>query len=273
MAEWWEGCSRASFNMAHGLLRALAQLYFGEQTEDSIKLAAGWLRRRLHYTPGFLLELLAERVHPSIVVYKSPSIVYNLEFLQRAHGMFPRARFIHLLQHPRSHGEGIMKAIQEAAARDRVPQWLVHLATFSQSVERDGVSQELPEWDPQKAWYALHRNIIAFLESIPEEQKLVIRGEDVLSDPDPHLLRIASWMGLRTDQEAIEAMKHPDRSPYACFGPPGARYGNDAAFLQNPTIEFGPPASQSLEGRQTWRDDEDGFSSEVIHLAQQFGYE
>jgi len=41
MAEWWDTCSRTTFNMEHGLLRAVAQLYFGEETETSIKLAGG----------------------------------------------------------------------------------------------------------------------------------------------------------------------------------------------------------------------------------------
>ena len=60
--------------MPHGALRAVAELFYGKQTEHTITLAGGWLRRRSHYTTGFLLESLAERVHPRFVVEKSPAL-------------------------------------------------------------------------------------------------------------------------------------------------------------------------------------------------------
>ena len=55
-----------------------------------------------------------------------------------------------------------------------------------------------------------------------------------MTNPDLHLRKIAGWLGLRTDDAAINEMRHPERSPYACFGPPGARFGNDRFFLENP---------------------------------------
>jgi hypothetical protein len=274
LAEWWERSSQGTFNMSHGLLRAVAQLYFGEQTETSIRLASGWLRRRLDFTTGFLLEQLAERVHPQILVYKSPSIVYRLESLQRAHILFPQARFIHLLQHPRGHGEAVMEAIREAAAHGPVPQWMLHLASYP---ERSASASELPErsqdLDPQRGWYALNRNICEFLEAIPVDQQRRIRGEELLNNPNQGLQSLAEWLGIRTDAEAIEEMQHPERSPYACFGPPGARYGNDHFFLRSPALPSGQTAPYSLDGPLGWREDGQGFLPKVKELARQFGYE
>ena len=40
ISEWWEICAKSSFNMAHGLWRAIAELYFGRQTESQIVMAA-----------------------------------------------------------------------------------------------------------------------------------------------------------------------------------------------------------------------------------------
>ena len=54
LAEWWNLCSQATFNMDHGLLRVVAELYFGEQTEYTVKRASGWLRRRSHFLPRVL---------------------------------------------------------------------------------------------------------------------------------------------------------------------------------------------------------------------------
>ena len=96
VAEWWDASSKESFNMSHGLLRAVAQMYFDEQSDIAIAQARAWLRRRLDFTTGFLLETLAERISPRILVEKSPSIVYSRTSMDRAHSMFPVGRFIHL---------------------------------------------------------------------------------------------------------------------------------------------------------------------------------
>ena len=56
-----------------------------------------------------------------------------------------------------------------------------------------------------------------------------VRGEDLLGEPDTYLRKIAEWLGLRTDEEAIEAMKHPEQSPYACIGPENALLAITAA--------------------------------------------
>jgi hypothetical protein len=223
-----------------------------------------------------IIEMLAEKVYPRILVDKSPNIVYRLEFLQHAYRMFPQARFIHLVRHPRGHGESVMKYLRERKKLGPVPpaHWLLYLASFpDQSLGEYETPQGNLGLDPQRGWYALHRNICEFLQSVPDEQKRRIRGEDVLRDPDRQLRELAAWMGLRTDDEAIEEMKHPERSPYACFGPPSARFGNDRFFLQDPVLRSSRAAPQSLEGPLRWRADGRGFLPRVKQLAKEFGYE
>jgi hypothetical protein len=269
IGEWWDLCSDATFPMAHGALRAVAQLFFGEQREESVKLARGWLRRRAHFTTGYLLEVLAERVHPRIVVDKSMSNIYQPKSLRRSAQMFPGARFIHLVRHPHGHAESVLKFLREREKEGRVSaaHWIRRLAAWP------GVNNDGTELDPQRGWYVLHARIRKFLESVPSEQQLRIRGEDVVTDPDLHLRKIAGWLGLRTDAAAINEMKHPERSPYACFGPPGARFGNDRFFLENPALRPACAEPQSLEGPVGWLGDGRGFSSDVRRLAGEFGYE
>jgi len=128
------------------------------------------------------------------------------------------------------------------------------------------------ELDPQQAWLALNKNIGDFLEAVPETQKLRVRVEDVLRDPDAVLASITEWLAIRSDAEAIEVMKHPERSPYARFGPEGARYGDDAAFLRSPSLPADPAEPGELNSPFSWRDDGTGFSAESKSLARQFGY-
>jgi hypothetical protein len=267
ISEWWERCERARAPMAHGALRAVAELFYSKQTEHTITLAEAWLRRRSHYTTGFLLESLAERVHPRVVVDKSPSIVRRPEFLQRAYRMFPEARFIHLVRHPRSQGESVLKFLDNASRTGPVPRWLLLLA-------KGAPRSKLPDsWglDPQGSWYERNLNICEFLESVPAEQKMRVRGEDILTDPSRHLQEIAGWLDVRTDAQAIEEMKHPERSPYACFGPKNARAGNDPSFLSDPVLRPAQVKRQSIEGPLNWRPGE--FLPKVKRLARKFGYQ
>jgi hypothetical protein len=108
---------------------------------------------------------------------------------------------------------------------------------------------------------------------VPEGQRLRIRGEDLLSNSDEALRGIAGWLGLQTDGDAIKAMKHPERSPFACYGPPGARFGNDPVFLKNPALHPARVKAQSLDGPISWRENGQVFFPKVRQLAEQFGYE
>jgi hypothetical protein len=90
--------------------------------------------------------------------------------------------------------------------------------------------------DPQRAWYVFHTHICNFLTALPGAQKISIRGEDILHQPDHHLRQIVKWLDLCADSDAVEQMKHPERSPFAGFGPPGARFGNDPSFMKNHAI-------------------------------------
>jgi hypothetical protein len=272
MAQWWDNCSRESYDMDHGLARTVAEVYFGAQTDYTITRARGWLRRRAHFTTGFLFEVLAERLSPLILVEKSPSIVYRFEFLQRAFTMFPCARFLHLVSHPRTYGESVMEAIRGSEKLQPLPQshWLRHLASFPHPGAGETLGTSV--LDPQAAWYVLNVNVVEFLKSVSEDQKITVRGEDLLADSGEGLRQLAAWLGLRTDSEAVQAMKHPELSPYACYGPSSAPFGSDIFILQGPLLSSDWVEQRSLEGPLSWKEDGQEFSPEVKQLARQFGY-
>ena len=98
-----------------------------------------------------------------------------------------------------------------------------------------------------------------------------MRGDDIVAAPDEHLITIAEWLGVSTSPEAIESMKHPEASPFACYGPANARFGNDPGFLESPKLKPGRVKVLDLEGPLSW--DENLFLSDSIkELAQYFGY-
>src|SRR5438094_3284306 len=169
ISEWWEQCARATFNMDHGLVRVIAQLYFGEQNAASVKRSAGWLWRRAHFTTGLLIEELANRVYPRILVDKSPSIVYRMESLERIYSVFPHAAFLHLVRHPRGQGESVIRYLNGRRKLGPVPRshWLLHLASFPSDSGAEEAATKSFDIDPQRGWYALHSNICKFLEQVP----------------------------------------------------------------------------------------------------------
>ena len=244
----------------HGLLRTVAQLFAGEQTFRTVELAKRWLEIRANCTCVSVFRELAEKVSPRILVDKSMATVLQLESLQRVRRAFPNTKFIHLLRHPRAVGESLWKL-------GRVGEMLaVSLDTLDYSTVP-------PTIDFQKVWYRMHMNIITFLDGLPEKQKRQLQGEALLAEPDIHLRQLLEWLGLCTDKEAIEAMMHPERSPYACLGPVNARFGNDPNFLREPTLSPRARTKEpTLKGSLGWREDGGEFSPEVIELAKEFGY-
>jgi hypothetical protein len=273
--------------MKDGLLRSVAQLFFGGQAPHTIEYAEGWLRRRSNFTTALLFEELASRVSPRRLVEKSPSIVYKLEYMRRALKMFPQARFIHLTRHPLGQGASVMKALRRAERLSEEPFWLLNLASYphwpeGKAAQIEALNSNPPpdhpgpscfDADPLRAWYALNANIREFLRDVPRSQWLRVKGEAVVSEPDSSLIDITRWLGIATDAEALEAMKHPERSDYAFFGPENAPLGNDGDYLSNPTLRVDRAKPWSLDEHLPWATEESRVSEEVRSLASEFGYD
>lgn len=228
-----------------GLLRAIAQVHDGAQTSASVIRAIGWLQERKDWTTKQMMDYLLEAVSPQIGLEKSPATSSKLESLERVYSYYPDAYFLHLTRHPVSARSSWAEFIEN---RDRT----------------DGQNHE--RMDRFIGWYRVHTNILRFTSTLPLGQTLRVKGEDLLSEPDRYLPQIAEWLGLRTDAEAIEAMKHPENSFYAKFGPALAREGNDPKFLRSPKLRDGrvkePSLSQFLENELV-----EWFPPGVLHEA------
>ncbi len=241
----------------HGLLRTVAQLYAGEQTINSIDMARRWMLVRLDLSTSQVYAQLCKKVAPLRIIDKSPIYSVAVKNLQRIDQAFPDAYYLHLLRHPRSQGESIMRVAKGM------------MAALADSVD---YNTDPPTIDPQIAWYSIQKNIIEFLANIPKDRQLCRRGEDILNDPRAQLAEICGWCRLPADAAAIEEMLHPENSPYACLGPLGAHLGNDPNFLESPELRPSRGFATSLDGALPWRADGKGFERHVISLAREFGY-
>jgi hypothetical protein len=94
----------------------------------------------------------------------------------------------------------------------------------------------------------------------------------VLNDSRRQLRAIAGWLGIRNDEDAIEAMLHPEESP---FSRPGVETGcvaggNDPNFLKDP-VPRRAEVPQTVEAPTGW-DAEPRVWDMVARLAKHLGY-
>jgi hypothetical protein len=241
----------------HGLLRAVAEIYAGEQTMDSVRMATHWCSARQNHGTGEIYQELVAKIHPLIAVEKSPAYTVDIKRMLRIREAFPDARYLHLTRHPVGQCKSVMSLYE---------------GTFALFVNSIDFLEDRAIVEPQFAWYDFNINILSFLDTIPPERQMRIRGEDMMSDPPTYLRKVCRWLGLREDQAAIDEMMHPERSPFACFGPLDAMFGNDPNFLSGPTFRPHVVKVPSLNKPVPWREDGKGLMPEVVELAREFGY-
>ncbi|MBW4545811.1 MAG: sulfotransferase [Symplocastrum torsivum CPER-KK1] len=257
----------------HGLLRTLAQLHDGVQTETSIFKVRAWLQERMDWSTKKMFDYILERISPRIGVDKSPVTVMKPEFIERAYAMFPKANFLHLTRHPISAAKSIREYLKQMSeVRENLFKPMLKTSGTPKPLIKNALKETT--FDPARLWLYTHSSIINFTSTLPVGQSMRLKGEDLLSEPDLYLPQIADWLGLRVDQDAIEAMKHPENSSYACRGPLGARGGNDLKFLDSPRLRSGKISELSLKSKTEldWALNRQS-SQKIIHLAKQMGYQ
>jgi hypothetical protein len=199
-----------------GVFRALAEHHDGGQTPETIEAAARWVEARRSWTVADLLDHLLGLAAPRIGLEKSPENSSREEYLVRLSAAYPRARFLHLTRHP----------VPSIASMHRV--WS----------DKDywRVPPELFYHFCLGVWYYQHTRIQRFIASLPPDRGLQVRSEDVLNDSGETLQRICRWIGIESSAETLDAMRHPERSPYARTGPKGALGGWDTGFMRDPVL-------------------------------------
>jgi hypothetical protein len=198
-----------------GLVRAIAEYFFGGQGLDGLAAARAWLAARRHWTGEQVLDELLARLAPRAAVEKSPENAASDEALARLAAAYPAARYIHLTRHPASTQRSMQSHWQRTMpGRPLQGQPMLGYA----------------------GWVDVNRRILRFAAALPPARILRLRAEDLLNAPERQLPRIARWLGLRSDGAAIRAMGRPQDSPFARPGPAesGIIGGHDAGFLADP---------------------------------------
>ncbi len=247
--------------LSHGLLRTVAQLYAGEQSLESIEMARRWIATRLSKKTSDVYKELARKIAPLRIIDKCPFYTNHQkpDILERIKKTFPKAHFLYLLRHPRTHGQSWQK-MPEA----------VFALIAGDSID---YTTDPPVIDPQFDWLKRQRHIMKFMATIPKERQMRLRGEDVLNDPRYYLETICNWLKFDWNDSIYKDMLQTEGSSYASMGPFGAEWGNNPGYQKNPVFRQRPIKAVKLMGQLPWRNDKREFIPEVIELARELGYE
>jgi hypothetical protein len=244
-----------------GLYRLVAQLYAGEQTVETVVMARNWMHARRDRMTAEVHRELCAKIAPSAMVQKSPRYHQRPRYMEAILEAFPNARFLHLLRHPRGMCQSYLEMTDPSAQ-------LLACAEIG-AIDRSGPQ---PVADPQILWHDYNLRILRFQERVDPSRWLRINGEDFLADLDNQLKRLCVWLGVSDAPEAIAAMKQPEDSPFASFGPINAMFGNDQNFLRDARLRPYRRHEQSLRGPLPWRPDNASFHPRVVEMANSFGY-
>ncbi len=120
-----------------------------------------------------------------ILVDKTPTYPFDPAILKRAEQNFEHTNYIHLVRHPYAMIYSFIEAkLDQNFFRYKHPFNLRELGEL--------------------IWIVSHRNILDFLQTIPDERQYRLRFEDLLTDPEVHLKRLCSFLGIDFQQDMLK---------------------------------------------------------------------
>lgn len=213
-----------------GLLRTLAYLHDGAQTDDTIAAAESFIQSHRHWTYVQAARHITELAAPRGIVEKSISSCREITTLKRVREAWPNARFLHITRHPEAIVQSMESRIDRAVEKGKGKRLL----------------RMTDHYSPSDYYNVFSSTILEFMATLPPGMGMNIRGEDFLTDARLYSRQICEWVGLSTDDAAIEAMMHPEQNPFAVIGPDAAKRGLSSSFLENPTYSGKPVAIKPM---------------------------
>lgn len=242
---------------ADGLLRALAELEFGAQTDANVAAAWQWLQERPQWPTAHVLAYLADRAAPRRLVVPETDAVLRVADLQRLQQGFPDAEILQLVRHPWT----------QAA---QLARWLDG-CLFVAPDFRDFSSMPAVI-DPQIAWLRINRNLESLLRPAYGSRWHCLRIEafEHPSSREAALASLCAALGL--EAFAPDCDQRQSTWAFTGYGPPAAPYGFGAELLETLPplpVDWG---AERLEGPLPWRRDGHMFADEVLASARAYGY-
>lgn len=127
---------------------------------------------------------LQNEIAPRVLIDKTPAYAFDRTTLDRAEIYFKEPKYIHLIRHP----NGMVRSFEDAKL-DQIFRY-----------EHPYSTGELAEI----LWTLSHRNILSFLDELPDARHHRVRFEDLVTQPEEVMKGICSFLALEYDEAMIE---------------------------------------------------------------------
>jgi acyl-CoA synthetase (AMP-forming)/AMP-acid ligase II/LPS sulfotransferase NodH len=248
--QWFSGSHRSQLE---GLVRAMMQAR--NETAEQCQALIEQLEAKACSVADFY-AMMQDWLGDRLLVDKTPAYAVDLAALLRAEDYFEDAFYVHLLRHPYA----MIRSFEEANL-DQL--W------FPRMVGSDAFSLDKFPFARQHLaemiWFMLHRNILSFLEGIPQERQCKLRFEEVVAAPETAMRSLCDSMGVAFEPEMLNPQgSKKDRMTDGIHDV--SRMIGDPKFHQHKKIESGV-ADQ-------WKTayEYDFLSDETLALANSLGF-
>ena len=233
---WLEGTVRAIMEI-QGCNAAEAERLMAEAEAENLTVKAFYRR-------------LQEWLGDSIFTEKTPTYPLDPATLQRAEEDFENARYIHLVRHPCP----MIASFEEAKLHVFFPSFLTGPHGFT--------VQKLAE----VVWTVCHRNILRFLETVPEKRRHLVRFESLVRNPEHETRRLAEFLELPFHPDMANPYRAPNGQRMTDALHPLARMLGDVKFHSHGRIR--PEAAERRQRRLP----EERLGDPTRQLAERLGY-
>lgn len=179
MKEWNSNVAR--YSKVHGGLSHSIKELFGYNNENSDKYLEDLIEK--DYSIQNVYKILQDKLGERILVDKSPYYARSLEVLKRAEQMFDNPLFIHLVRHPYS--------VIESLVRMRV------YAKYTEEVTN-------PHKASENDWVNRNQNILSFLKDVDSKRQITIRYEDVINDSNTTINKVTDFLNIKFESSMLQ---------------------------------------------------------------------
>lgn len=179
-----------NLHLLNGTIQSIAKLR-GCSIEAAEKMMGEYEEQNLS-TKEFY-RLLQQWLGEKILVDKTPSIAYHVDLLRQAEAQFTNPLYIHLVRHP----YGTIRSFENAKMDRLLP--FMQSSNFSR--------REYAEL----AWLVCHQNILELLQDIPANRQILVKFEDLVSQPQTTSERICNFLNLDFHPDMLEPYKDKER--------------------------------------------------------------
>jgi hypothetical protein len=244
----------------HGLLRAIAQLALGRQTDEAVAQARAVLEQHRRQPVSALLQQLQTWAGDRLLLIPDTQAPLRPMDLQRLDRHAPGARCLHLVRHPYTQGLLFYESLRQ---RLFVP--ADYLDHFDHGARP-------PTIDPQIPWLRCNRNLLQWAQQRREDDYMLLTGEELEAAPETALGKVCAWLKLEAANPA--AMREYQAWLFWEHGPASAPGGLEIEAYDTVDRKLARAAREQaqLDAPLPWTKTRAQFSPDVRQQAAAFGY-